>query len=67
VARAAPTPDERIKRLTLDLPADVHKALKVCSAELEVPMVELLRRLIEQALKDPSTLRRLAKRNAPKK
>lgn len=42
----------RIKRLTLDLPAELHRALKVRSAELDVPMVELLRTLIERYLED---------------
>jgi hypothetical protein len=69
VARPAPAPEDRVKRLTLDLPADVHRALKIRSAELEVPMVELLRRLIGQALKEPSTSRQKAqrRRDAPKR
>lgn len=48
--------EARVKRLTLDIPAELHRALKVRAAELDVPMVELLRALIEQALEDPSTL-----------
>jgi hypothetical protein len=51
-----------VKRLTLDLPSDVHRALKIRSAELEVPMVELLRALIGDALDHHSTLRELADR-----
>jgi hypothetical protein len=60
---ASNAPDGKIvKRLTLDLPADLHRALKVRSAELEVPMVELLRVLIDDALSRPSTLRDVANR-----
>ena len=51
--------EARVKRLTLDIPADLHRALKIRAAELDVPMVELLRVLIEQALEDPSTLANL--------
>jgi len=51
--------EARVKRLTLDIPADLHRALKIRAAELDVPMVELLRLLIDQALEDPSTLANL--------
>lgn len=51
--------ETRVKRLTLDIPAEIHRALKIRAAELDVPMVELLRALIEQALEDPSTLANL--------
>ena len=54
--------EARVKRLTLDIPADLHRALKIRAAELDVSMVELLRVLIEQTLEDPSTLRRIADR-----
>jgi hypothetical protein len=50
----------RVKRLTLDLSMDLHRALKVRAAELDVPMVELLRALIQRALEDPATLNDLA-------
>lgn len=51
-----------MKRLTLDLPAETHRALKVRSAELDVAMAELLRELIADALRKPSTLRVIADR-----
>ncbi len=51
-----------MKRLTLDLPNDVHRALKVRSVELDVPMAELLRELIAGALAEPSVLAELADR-----
>lgn len=50
----------RVKRLTLDLSVDLHRALKVRAAELDVPMAELLRALIQRALRDPATLDDLA-------
>lgn len=53
---------QQVKRLTLDLPADVHRTLKIRSAELEVPMAELLRELIVEALENPSVLSQLAER-----
>lgn len=55
-------PGRRVKRLTLDLPSELHRTLKVRAAELDVPMVELLRELINEALKKPSTLTQLANR-----
>jgi hypothetical protein len=51
-----------VKRLTLDLPVDVHRALKVRSVELDVPMAELLRELIGDALRKPATLKAIAAR-----
>ncbi len=51
-----------MKRLTLDLATDLHRTLKVRSVELDVPMVELLRQLIVEALADPSALSELAER-----
>jgi hypothetical protein len=50
----------RVKRLTLDLSVDLHRALKIRAAELDLPMVELLRALIQRALEDPVTLNDLA-------
>ena len=61
MARRTP-PVETTKRLTLDLSAQLHRRLKVRSAELDVPMAELLRELIADALKKPATLRELAER-----
>ncbi len=51
-----------MKRLTLDLPTDVHRTLKIRSAELDVPMAELLRGLIVETLADSSALSELAER-----
>jgi hypothetical protein len=63
VVASTPTPaSQRVKRLTLDLPSEVHRALKVRSAELDVPMAELLRELIHGALAEPSVLIELADR-----
>lgn len=56
----------RLKRLTLDLSPDLHRALKVRAAELEVPMAELLRELIDAALKDVSVLEGVAARLRPR-
>lgn len=58
-----PTSTERFKRLTLDLPGDVHRAFKVRSAELDIPMAELLRELIIGALAEPTVLVELADRS----
>lgn len=55
----------RVKRLTLDLPGDLHHTLKVRAAELDVPMAELLRQLVADALKQPATLRDIAARLRP--
>jgi predicted DNA binding CopG/RHH family protein len=60
VAPFAASSEIRQKRLTLDLSPELHKALKVRAVELDVPMSELLRALIEQALNEPLTLSRLA-------
>jgi hypothetical protein len=51
-----------VKRLTLDLPNNVHRNLKIRSAELDVPMAELLRELITKALADPSAFAEVAER-----
>lgn len=51
-----------MKRLTLDLPTEVHRTLKMRSVELDIPMAELLRELIEEVLADPSSLKQLAER-----
>jgi hypothetical protein len=59
------SPSPRAKRLTLDLPTDVHRSLKIRSAELGIPMAELLRALILEALADPSALKEIAARCRP--
>lgn len=51
-----------MKRLTLDLRDDVHKNLKVAAAQLEVPMSELLRELVADALGRPAVLNDTAAR-----
>lgn len=45
-----------MKRLTLDLQDDMHKRLKVAAAQLEVPMADLLRELVADALERPTVL-----------
>jgi hypothetical protein len=57
-----------IKRLTIDLPPDVHRTLKVRCAGLGVTMVELVRVVIDDALaRDDPRLRSLldGKRRRP--
>jgi len=44
------------------IPADVHRSLKIRSAELDVPMAEFLRKLIVETLADSSALNDLAER-----
>lgn len=51
-----------MKRLTLDLPVDLHRSLKVRSAELDVSMADLLRELVADALSDEASLSELAER-----
>jgi hypothetical protein len=62
VAPPSSVSSQRVKRLTLDLPTDVHRTLKIRSAELDVPMAELLRGLIVETLADSSALSELAER-----
>ena len=62
VASPAGLEGQQVKRLTLDLPADLHRTLKIRSAELDVPMAELLRELILEALANPRSLSELADR-----
>ena len=38
----------KMKRLTLDIPESLHRAIKFKSVELGVPMADLLRELLEQ-------------------
>ncbi|MDQ3570030.1 MAG: hypothetical protein M3396_05270 [Actinomycetota bacterium] len=59
---ATTKPEGRQKRLTLDMPAELHRTLKLRAVELEVPMAELLRELILDALDHPQTLRRVVSR-----
>lgn len=62
MATPAGHPGQPMKRLTLDLPTDVHRTLKMRSVELDIPMAELLRELIDDVLADPSSLAQLAER-----
>lgn len=54
--------NDQSKRLTLDLAPELHRALKVRAAELEVPMVDLLRGFLAEALENPAMLQALADR-----
>lgn len=51
----------RPKRLTLDLDPHLHRALKIRAVGLDLPMAELLRALIEQALNEPAMLSKVAR------
>lgn len=55
--QAAPT-----KRLTIDLPRDVHRKFKSEAAENEVTMVDLVRWFVDDLLADPSRLERIAQK-----
>lgn len=45
---AEPVKPEKIKRLTLDIPESLHKAIKLKATHEGVTMVELLRDLLEK-------------------
>lgn len=47
-APAKTTKPEKIKRLTLDIPESLHKAIKLKATNEGVTMVELLRELLEE-------------------
>lgn len=49
----APTAPGQTKRLTVDLPADLHRALKIHAASQGVQMVELVRQWIRAGVEDP--------------
>jgi predicted DNA binding CopG/RHH family protein len=38
----------KLKRLTLDIPKPLHKAIKTQAVEKGVPMVDMLRKLLEE-------------------
>lgn len=42
------TPEQKMKRLTLDLPEALHRAIKRRAVEEGVTMVEMLRTLLEE-------------------
>lgn len=51
VRQGAETPavvPSKLKRLTLDLPVALHRAIKLRAVEEGVPMVEMLRELLER-------------------
>jgi predicted HicB family RNase H-like nuclease len=43
-----PTPKEKFKRLTLDIPEALHRAIKGKAASEGVAMVDMLRELLEE-------------------
>jgi predicted DNA binding CopG/RHH family protein len=45
---AAPTAEVKMKRLTLDIPEPLHKAIKTRSVQEGVSMVDMLRALLEE-------------------
>lgn len=50
-ARAKPAPVQPMKRLTLDITADLHRDLKVHCARTGLNMADLCRELIQKALR----------------
>lgn len=50
VAEALPsaTPSPRMKRLTFDIPADLHKRIRLSCVEKEVDMAVELRRILQE-------------------
>ena len=47
-APASPGPSVKMKRLTLDIPEALHRAIKMQAAETGVTMAEQLRAILEQ-------------------
>jgi predicted DNA binding CopG/RHH family protein len=45
---------KKMKRLTLDIPKSLHKAIKGRAVEEGAPMADMLRSLLEQHYKTPS-------------
>lgn len=52
------------KRLTLDLTADQHRALKMLGAERGLAMADLLRACVDELLQSPALVERLNQRFA---
>ncbi|HEY9825087.1 MAG TPA: hypothetical protein V6D19_06545 [Stenomitos sp.] len=50
-SQAPEQPKERMKRLTLDLPESLHRAIKRRAVDQGVAMVDMLRDLLEQHFK----------------
>lgn len=48
------------KRLTLDLPVQMHRTLKIGAAEHDVTMVDLVRCLLADVLADPKRFDQVA-------
>lgn len=51
-----------IKRLTVDLPADLHRSFKVGAAAHDVQMVDLVRYLVSDLVADQKRLGQVAKK-----
>jgi hypothetical protein len=47
------TEKAKMKRLTLDISEDLHKAIKMQSVTLGIPMVDMLRTLLESNYRNP--------------
>ncbi len=48
LVQAAPKPEKgKLKRLTLDISEDLHRSIKMKSVSLGIPMVDMLRTLLE--------------------
>lgn len=45
-------PKEKMKRLTLDIPQSLHRAIKMRSVEEGVPMTDILRELLQEHFGD---------------
>ena len=45
-------PKEKMKRLTLDIPESLHRAIKMRSVEEGVPMTDILRELLQEHFGD---------------
>lgn len=45
---AVEQPAKKMKRLTLDIPESLHRAIKMKAVESGVPMVDMLRELLEK-------------------
>jgi predicted DNA binding CopG/RHH family protein len=48
IPESTPAPKEKIKRLTLDIPETLHRAIKGKAASEGVAMVDMLRELLEE-------------------
>jgi hypothetical protein len=53
IAPTVETEKAKMKRLTLDISEDLHKAIKMQSVNLGIPMVDMLRKLLESNYRNP--------------